>query len=189
MKKLTTEDRRQNAVGSRQEAEYETQNTKYQKQMFSIEDYYYHLPENLIAQQPLQERDHSRLLVMDRNTGSLSHKVFSDLEAFLTPSDVLVINNTQVIPGRLVGKKESGGRIEALIVNYASGMHSSVDGNQFDCMLKSSKRTRIGTRLFFREGVTAQVIGRADNIYTLFFSCEDDFKSVLDRIGQTPLPP
>jgi S-adenosylmethionine:tRNA ribosyltransferase-isomerase len=157
--------------------------------MFSIEDYHYHLPEKLIAQQPMQERDHSRLLVMDRNTGSLSHKVFSDLETFLAPSDVLVVNNTQVIPGRLVGKKESGGRIEALILNYASGMRSSADENQFDCMLKSSKRTRIGTRLYFAQGVTAQVIDRADNIYTLSFSCEGAFKSVLDRIGQTPLPP
>jgi len=157
--------------------------------MFSIEDYHYHLPEQLIAQQPMQERDHSRLLVMDRNTGSFSHKVFHDLEAFLAPSDVLVVNNTQVIPGRIVGKKESGGRVEALIVNYASGMRSSVDGNQFDCMLKSSKRARIGTRLYFPQGVTAKVMDRTDNIYTLSFSCEGDFKSVLDRIGQTPLPP
>ena len=157
--------------------------------MFSIEDYHYHLPEHLIAQQPMQERDHSRLLVMDRSTGSLSHQVFHELEAFLTPSDVLVVNNTQVIPGRIVGKKESGGRIEALILNYASGMRSSANGNRFDCMLKSSKRTRIGARLYFQEGVTAQVMERDDNIYRLSFSCEGDFRSVLNRIGQTPLPP
>ena len=157
--------------------------------MFSIEDYHYHLPEHLIAQQPLQQRDHSRLLVMDRSTGSLSHREFHELETFLEPSDVLVVNNTRVIPGRIVGKKESGGRVEALIVNYASGMRSFADGNQFDCMLKSSKRTRIGTRLYFSQGVTAQVLDRTDNIYTLSFSCEGDFESVLDRIGQTPLPP
>ena len=157
--------------------------------MFSIEDYHYHLPEHLIAQQPLQERDHSRLLVMDRSTGALSHQVFHELETFLAPSDVLVVNNTQVIPGRIVGKKESGGRIEALILNYASGMRSAENGNQFDCMLKSSKRTRIGARLVFPEGLTAQVMERDDSIYRLSFSCEDDFRSVLDRIGQTPLPP
>ncbi len=152
--------------------------------MFSIEDYHYHLPEQLIAQHPLQERDHSRLLVMDRSTGALSHQVFHELERFLAPSDVLVVNNTQVIPGRIVGKKESGGRIEALILNYASG-----NGNQFDCMLKSSKRTRIGARLYFPQGVTAQVMERDDTIYRLSFSCEGDFRSVLNRIGQTPLPP
>jgi len=152
--------------------------------MFSIEDYHYHLPEQLIAQHPLQERDHSRLLVMDRATGALSHQVFHELEAFLKPSDVLVVNNTQVIPGRIVGKKESGGRIEALILNYASA-----NGNQFDCMLKSSKRTRVGARLSFPQGVTAQVMKRDDTIYRLSFSCEGDFRSLLNRIGQTPLPP
>ena len=157
--------------------------------MFSIEDYHYRLPEHLIAQQPVPERDHSRLLVMDRNTGFLSHQVFHELEDFLTPSDVLVINNTQVIPGRIVGKKESGGRVEALILNYASGMRSSIQENQYDCMLKSSKRTRIGARLYFPEGVTARVMERADHIYRLSFSCEGDFRTVLQRIGLTPLPP
>ena len=157
--------------------------------MFSIEDYHYHLPEQLIAQQPSQERDHSRLLVMDRHTGDLSHQIFHELEAFLDPSDVLVINNTQVIPGRIVGKKESGGRIEALVLNYASRMRSSAPENQFECMLKSSKRTRIGARLTFPEGVTARVMEREDNIYRLSFSCKGDFRSVLNRIGQTPLPP
>ena len=152
--------------------------------MFSIDDYHYHLPEQLIAQQPLPERDQSRLLVMDRRTGSLSHRVFHELESFLKPSDVLVINNTQVIPGRIVGKKESGGRIEALILNYASSHE-----NQFDCLLKSSKQTRIGSRLFFSEGVTAQVLERHEDVYRLSFSCEGDFRPVLDRIGQTPLPP
>jgi S-adenosylmethionine:tRNA ribosyltransferase-isomerase len=157
--------------------------------MFSIEDYHYHLPEHLIAQQPLQERDRSRLLVMDRQTGFLSHQIFHDLEKFLTPSDVLVINDTRVVPARLVGKKESGGRIEALILNYASGRPSSTHEYQFDCMLKSSKRTRVGTRLFFPEEVTARVVSREDNRYQLSFSVEGDFRSVLDRIGQTPLPP
>ena len=157
--------------------------------MFSIEDYHYHLPEHLIAQQALQDRDHSRLLVMDRSTGSLSHQVFHELETYLAPSDVLVVNNTQVIPGRIVGKKESGGRIEALILNYASGIRSAEDKNHYECMLKSSKRTRIGTRLYFPEGVTAQVLERNGSIYRLSFFCEGDFRSVLDRIGQTPLPP
>jgi S-adenosylmethionine:tRNA ribosyltransferase-isomerase len=181
MKKRNTEDSRQ-----KPNTKYKTQNTKH---MFSIEDYHYHLPEELIAQQPIQERDQSRLLVMDRNTGSLSHQVFHELEDFLAPSDVLVVNNTQVIPGRIVGKKESGGRIEALVLNYASRMRLSAPENQFECMLKSSKRTRIGTRLYFPEGVTAQVMEREDNIYRLTFSCEGDFRSVLNRIGQTPLPP
>jgi S-adenosylmethionine:tRNA ribosyltransferase-isomerase len=157
--------------------------------MFTLEDYHYHLPEHLIAQQPVAERDHSRLLLMDRNTGTVSHQLFHELEDFLTPSDVLVINNTQVIPGRIVGKKESGGRVEALILNYAAGMRSSSHENQYDCMLKSSKRTRIGARLYFAEGVTARVMERADNIYRLLFSCEGDFRTVLHRIGLTPLPP
>lgn len=157
--------------------------------MFSIEDYHYHLPEQLIAQHPLQERDRSRLLVMDRGTGAFSHRVFHELEGFLNPSDVLVVNNTRVIPGRIVGKKESGGRIEALILNYASGMRSSANGHRFECMLKSSKRTRIGARLHFPQGVTARVMDRTDTVYTLSFSCEGDFNALLDRIGRTPLPP
>ena len=157
--------------------------------MFSIEDYNYRLPEHLIAQYPVEKRDHSRLMVMDRRSGSLSHRVFHELETLLKPSDVLVVNNTQVIPGRLIGKKETGGRIEALILNYASGMARSNGVKQFDCIVKSSKKPRIGMRLYFPEGLTARVIKRADNIYKLSFSHEGDFASLLARIGQTPLPP
>jgi len=158
--------------------------------MYSIEDYDYKLPEDLIAQEPVAERDHSRLLTLDRQSGKLSHHVFKELDAFLNPSDVLVINDTRVVPGRLLGKKETGGRVEVLIINYAKGMQSPSRSKQFDCLIKASKPTRVGTQLFFSENVQATVLDRIDeSIHRLSFRFSGAFANILERIGETPLPP
>ena len=87
--------------------------------LFSLNDYNYNLPEEFIAQKPVKERDRSKLLFLNRKTGELSHHEFSDIYKFLLPGDILVLNNTEVIPGRLLGRKETGGKAEVLILDYA----------------------------------------------------------------------
>ena len=87
--------------------------------MFSLNDYNYNLPEEFIAQKPVKERDRSKLLSLNRKTGELSHHEFSEIYKFLIPGDILVLNNTEVIPGRLLGRKKTGGKAEVLILDYA----------------------------------------------------------------------
>lgn len=156
---------------------------------YTLNDYDYHLPDGCIAQQPLGDRDQSKLLVLGRQSGAISHDRFPALETLLSPGDVLVVNNTQVIPARLVGNKESGGRIEVLVLNAAPDLRSIQDNNRFDCILKASKKPRIGTILYFSEGLTGRIEAKNNENYQLSFSSQEDFISVLDRIGQTPLPP
>lgn len=157
--------------------------------MYALSDYQYELPAELIAQVPLPEREHSRLLVCKRQTGRLEHGLFADLSRHLKPSDVLVVNNTKVIPGRLLGRKETGGRVEVLILDYATHRFD----HRFDCLVKASKRPAMGSRLFFgdhlTDRVTARVLGFEEGIFKLEFLCEGDFEGHLNRIGQVPLPP
>lgn len=154
--------------------------------MFSLTDYKYDLPEELIAQEPVSQRDQSRLLCLNRSTGELSHNKFCDLSDYLSPSDVLVINNTEVIPGRLMGKKDTGGKAELLILDYASGPEPD---REMKCLIKSSKRPKPGTSLFFDQGLKAEVTGFQNGIHTVKFSCSGDFDSLLYQIGKMPLPP
>lgn len=156
--------------------------------MYSLSDYNYHLPEEQIAQKPSDRRDRSRLLRLNRETGRISHHTFFDIAELLFPSDVLIINNTQVIPGRLIGKKETGGRAEVLILDYEQGKASS--GEQIcNCLIKASKRPGNGARLFFDQGLEAEIIGFQDGIHTVKFLCPGRFEDALYRIGKMPLPP
>jgi S-adenosylmethionine:tRNA ribosyltransferase-isomerase len=159
--------------------------------VFSLYDYDFELPQELIAQRPVVERDRSRLLIMNRATGELSHGRFGDLVDRLAPSDVLVINNTEVIPGRLLGRKDTGGRVEVLILNYADGRSPGNRADVFicECLVKSSKRTRAGTLLRFEQGLTAELLSEKNPIHTLEFRSPGDFKNLLYRIGRIPLPP
>jgi len=159
--------------------------------VYSLQDYDYELPAELIAQHPAPKRDQSRLLVMNRRTGGLKHGRFSDLADLLSSSDVLVINNTEVIPGRLEGRKDSGGRVEVLILNYAGGRRPGNRTDRFicECLVKSSKKTRAGTTLRFEQGLVAEVLAEKDGIHTLEFKAPEDFKRLLYRIGRVPLPP
>jgi S-adenosylmethionine:tRNA ribosyltransferase-isomerase len=153
--------------------------------MFRLTDYDYELPEASIAQQPAAQRDRSRLLRLERRSGRVSHGRFDDVVELLTSGDVLVRNNTRVIPGRLLGRKETGGQVEALILDYAQGAAQRV----FTCLVKASKRPRPGTRLLFDQGLTATVTALQERTCTLAFEGAADFEQVLERIGHVPLPP
>jgi len=159
--------------------------------MYSLNDYNYHLPADLIAQQPVDQRDRSNLLSLNRQTGDLSHHCFNEIGDFLQPGDILVINNTAVIPARLEGRKETGGKVEVLIADYNGGLKSVRQTGDFvcRCMVKASKRPAPGMRLYFEEDLKAEVIGSSNGTHTLKFSTGDDFEKVLGRIGKVPLPP
>jgi S-adenosylmethionine:tRNA ribosyltransferase-isomerase len=159
--------------------------------MFSLSDYSYDLPPELIAQQPAGQRDRSNLLHLDRRTGELSHHRFNEIENFLNPGDVLVVNDTAVIPGRLVGKKSSGGKVEVLISDYADARKSNLKNGNFvcKCLVKSSKRPRSGSWFYFADGLKAEVLEAGNRSHTLRFNYDGDFESLLDKIGQVPLPP
>ena len=159
--------------------------------MYLLEDYNYNLPEALIAQNPVAQRDRSRLLFVDRKTRMLGHHRFFDVCDLLTPSDVLVVNNTAVIPARLVGQKETGGRAEVLILGYPDGGKDRMDTGEFicRCMIKTSKRPKDGATLFFDQGLKAKIIDFKDGIYRVKFLYNGRFETLLDRIGRIPLPP
>jgi S-adenosylmethionine:tRNA ribosyltransferase-isomerase len=159
--------------------------------MFLLEDYNYNLPEELIAQNPLAQRDRSKLLLVDRKTKMLAHHRFYDICDLLCPSDVLVINNTAVIPARLLGQKETGGKAEVLILGYPDGDKDRIDTGEFicRCMIKTSKRPKDGATLFFDEGLKAKIVNFNDGIYRVKFLYTGRFEKLLDRIGRIPLPP
>jgi len=159
--------------------------------MFLLKDYDYHLPEALIAQRPVTHRDHSKLLFLDQETGEVSHHRFHDILDLLKPSDVLVVNNTEVIPARLLGQKETGGKAEVLILGYPDGDKDRIDTGEFicRCMIKTSKRPKNGATLFFDRGLKAKIINFNDGIYRVKFLYTGRFEKLLDRIGRIPLPP
>ena len=159
--------------------------------MYSLSDYTYELPVELIAQKPADGRDQSNLLVMDRQAGELFHHRFNMLGDFLNPGDVLVINNTAVIPGRLVGTKDSGGKVEVLICNFNGNANPNTlkTGRICECLVKSAKPLKPGRKLYFDEGLGAEVVERRNGTYIIRFDTDEDFETLLDRIGQVPLPP
>ena len=109
-------------------------------------DFNFHLPEELIAQHPLEKRDNSRLMVLDKATGEIEHKHFYDVLNYLNPGDTLVLNNTRVLPARLIGEKENtGGKIEFLLLKR-------IEGDKWECLAKPGKRAKIGTIFTFGEG-------------------------------------
>ena len=159
--------------------------------LFSLNDYDYDLPADLIAQQPAPARDLSKLLCLDRASGGLSHTTFNAIGDFLKPGDVLVLNNTAVIPARLEGRKESGGKVEVLITDYAGGCRSEEASGRFvsRCLVKASKRPLSGSWLFFTDELKAKVLEAANGLCTLEFHTPGRFEAMLDKIGQVPLPP
>lgn len=159
--------------------------------MFSLDDYDYALPEELIAQKPVARREASRLLTIRRDTGRFCHRRFYDLYDRLTPQDVLVVNNTAVIPGRLLGRKASGGKAEVLILDYGHGTQEPAARGlrSYHCLIKASKRPRPGSTIHFAPDLCARVQSVCNDIYLLDFICEGDFEKVLQRVGRVPLPP
>ena len=159
--------------------------------MYALSDYHYELPAELIAQKPNAQRDQSNLLALDRETGELSHHRFAALDDFLNPGDVLIVNNTSVVPGKLVGKKESGGKVEVLICSFNGNAKppSKKEGLVYECLVKAAKPSKPGSSFYFDEGLRAEVIERRHGTYIIEFYSEGDFKNLLDRIGKVPLPP
>jgi len=159
--------------------------------MYALSDYHYELPAELIAQRPVDRRDQAKLLVMDRKTGELSHHRFDMLDDFLNAGDVLVVNNTAVIPGRLVGRKDTGGRVEVLICNFSSnGEVKALKQNPtYECLVKAAKPSRPGSCFYFDDGLRAEVLDRRNGTYFIRFSTAADFSTLLERIGKVPLPP
>jgi S-adenosylmethionine:tRNA ribosyltransferase-isomerase len=159
--------------------------------MYFLSNYNYYLPEDLIAQKPAEQRDRSNLMYLNRQTGELSHHRFHDICEFLDAGDVLVVNNTEVIPARLVGRKETGGKVEILISDYAGARKTSGKNGNFicECMLKASKRPAPGTWLSFAENVKAEVLKACNGTCTLKFYVDGDFETSLYRLGKVPLPP
>lgn len=159
--------------------------------MYQLSDYRFDLPEELIARHPEKKRTDSRLLHLERQTGARHHLHFSDLAGLLNKGDLLVVNNTSVIPARLIGHKESGGKVEVLILDYREGRAAMDRNGSFSCrcLLKASKRVKPDTPIRFGEGLSAVVESFDQGIYHLCFECDGDFDQQLEAHGKMPLPP
>ena len=148
-------------------------------------DFYYDLPKELIAQDPLEDRSSSRLLVLGKEDGSIEHRHFRDILTYLKPGDCLVLNNTRVIPARLYGKKEdTGALIEVLLLTRR-------EDNVWETLVKPGKKARIGARISFGEGLlTGEVVDVLEEGNRLIrFTYQGIFEEILDQLGQMPLPP
>lgn len=159
--------------------------------MYAISDYDYDLPDELIAQIPAKGRDRSRLLCLNRDSGDVFHSRFSEILDHLNDTDLMVVNNTRVIPARLRGKKETGGKAEVLLLDYAKGLEESPETGTFvcKCLVKTSKRPGKGTFLYFGPELRAEVVSFTDGIFSLRFIYQGKFASLLEAIGEMPLPP
>ncbi len=150
-----------------------------------VKDFDFYLPEELIAQHPLEKRDTSRLMVLDKESGAITHRTFHDIIEYLNKGDTLVLNNTRVMPARLIGEKENtGGKIEFLLLKR-------IEGDKWECLAKPGKSAREGRRFSFGEGrLKAEVIEVLENGNRIVeFYYEGIFEEVLDSLGEMPLPP
>lgn len=145
-----------------------------------VADFHFDLPEALIARHPLPERRSSRLLVLDGPSGELSHRQFADVLGFLRPGDLMVFNNTRVIPARLFGQKASGGKLEILVERV-------LDSHRVLAHVRSSKSPKPGSKIFIDGGGEAEMLARHDALFELRFS--EDVLPLLERVGHMPLPP
>ena len=150
-----------------------------------VKDFYYDLPEELIAQDPLEDRSSSRLMVLDKNTGAIQHKIFKDILDYLNPGDCLVLNNTKVIPARLFGVKEgTEAKIEILLLKRR-------ENDIWETLVKPGKKAKPGTKISFGDGLlVGEVIDVVEDGNRLIqFTYEGIFEEILDQLGQMPLPP
>ena len=151
----------------------------------NLHDFSYDLPQELIAQDPLEDRSSSRLMLLDKNTGAIQHKIFKDIVDYINPGDCLVLNNTKVIPARLMGVREgTGASIEVLLLKRR-------ENDIWEVLVKPGKKARPGDRIVFGEGrLTAEVLDVVEDGNRLIrFYYDGVFEAVLDELGQMPLPP
>ena len=147
-------------------------------------DFWYDLPEELIAQTPLEKRDNSRLMVLDQETGKVSHKHFYDIVDYLQPGDCLVMNDSRVLPARLLGHRPTGGAVEVLLLR-------DLGNKQWECLCKPGRKMQVGSQVVFGDGeLMATVVQvKEDGNRVVEFSYEGIFLEVLERLGKMPLPP
>ena len=150
----------------------------------NVSDFYYDLPEELIAQTPIEKRDESRLMVLNREKQTIEHKTFKDIIDYLEPGDCLVRNNTKVIPARLFGKKATGAKIEFLLLNR-------IEGGIWECIVRPGHKLKPGTEVEFGDGILkAKVLDVMEGgTRKVEFKYEGIFNEILDKIGLMPLPP
>ena len=149
------------------------------------DDFDYYLPENLIAQTPINKRDESKLMVLNKETGTIEHRHFADIIDYLTPNDVLVLNDTKVMPARLIGQKEdTNGHIELLLLK-------NTQNNIYECLCKPAKRVKVGTIVTFGDGILKAkcIEAKEEGIREFEFLYDGIFYEILDKLGEMPLPP
>ena len=149
-----------------------------------VSDFNYDLPEELIAQVPIKQRDESRLMVLDRQKQTIEHKVFKDIIDYLEPGDCLVRNNTKVIPARIYGKKETGANVEFLLLN-------NIEGDIWECIVRPGNKLHVGVKVIFGDGVLkAEILDTMPGgTRKVKFYYDGIFNEILDKIGLMPLPP
>ena len=151
--------------------------------MLKKSDYYYDLPQELIAQTPAEPRDSSRLLVYDRKTGKTEHRIFRDIKEYLRPGDVLVINNTKVLPARMFAYTKNGGKVEVLLLKRR-------DLTEWEVLVKPGKKARVGAELTISEELSLTVLDRTETGERIVrFHYDGVFEDILSRVGTMPLPP
>ena len=150
----------------------------------NVSDFDYNLPEELIAQVPIEKRDESRLMVLDRKTETIEHKTFKDIIDYLEPGDCLVRNNTKVIPARIYGKKETGANVEFLLLN-------NIEGDVWESIVRPGNKLHVGTKVIFGNGILKAEILEVmpGGTRKVKFEYKGIFNEILDQIGLMPLPP
>ena len=148
-----------------------------------VTDFDYDLPQELIAQHPMEPRDHSRLLVVDKKTGEIEHKHFYDLVNYLKPGDVLVFNDTRVIPARMHGTKDTGAHVEVFLLTRR-------DATDWEVLVRHGKKLQVGAKINVSDELSCEVIEHTDfGGRVVRFKYDGIFEEILDRLGETPLPP
>ncbi len=148
-----------------------------------VTDFDYELPQERIAQHPMEPRDHSRLLVVDKHTGAIEHKHFFDLPGYLKPGDVLVFNDTRVIPARLHGTKDTGAHVEVFLLTRKNA-------TDWEVLVRPGKKLQVGAKINFSDELSCEVIEHTDfGGRVVRFKYDGIFEEILDRLGETPLPP
>ena len=149
-----------------------------------LKEFYYDLPEELKAQVPIKNRDESRLMVLNRKSQTIEHKIFKDIINYLEPGDCLVRNNTKVIPARLYGKKETGANVEFLLLN-------NIEGDIWETIVRPGNKLHVGTKVIFGDGILkAEILEiMPGGTRKVKFEYTGIFNEILDKIGLMPLPP
>ncbi len=154
-------------------------------EVLKTKDFYYDLPEQLIAQSPANPRDSARMLVYDKSNNKTEHKIFKDLTDYLTDNDVLVINNTRVIPARLFASKVTGAKIEVFLLKR-------INLNEYEVLMRPAKKAKVGTKLIFSDNLYCEVVENQEEIggrIVKFYVQSGTLEEELDKIGNIPLPP